>query len=298
MRLVTRPDLDGLTCAVLLSECEPIDSVELVHPQAVTDRRIPIGPADIVANLPYHPSCGMWFDNHLLTDPKAMPPTGFRGRYGKAPSAARLVYEHYLAGRPGLSRHETLVAETDRLDSAQLALEDVVAPSGHILIGLTLDPRTGLGGAREYFDLLLPAMRERAVEEVVALPEVRERAARMREQDHAFREAALAHSRLDANVVVTDFRPLDAIPVGNRFLVFTLFPQANVGVRVHWGPHREKVAVSGGRSIFNRTSRANLGVLMSLYGGGGHAGAGACSLPPATADAQIAEIVAALVRSG
>jgi hypothetical protein len=298
VRLVTRPDLDGLTCAVLLSRCETIDSVELVHPQDVTDRRVTIGPADMLANLPYHPSCGMWFDNHLLTDPKAIPPTGFRGRYGKGPSAARLVYEHYAPGRPDLARYETLLAETDRLDSAQLTLEDVVAPSGYILVGLTLDPRTGLGGAREYFDLLLPAVRERPMEEVVALPEVRERAARMRQQDHAFREAVLAHSRVDANVVVTDFRPLDAIPVGNRFLVFTLFPQANVAVRVQWGPGRQTVAVSTGRSIFNRTSRANLGVLMSLYGGGGHAGAGACTLPPATADARIADIVSTLKRNG
>jgi hypothetical protein len=298
MRLVTRPDLDGLTCAVLLSQTERLDAIELVHPQDVSDRRVPIGPADILANLPYHPSCGMWFDNHLLTDPKAMPPTGFKGRYGKAPSAARLVYEHYLPSHPGLARHETLVAETDRLDSAQLSLQDVVSPAGYILVGLTLDPRTGLGSLREYFDLLLPAVRDRTVDEVLALPEVRERAARMRDQDHAFREAALAHSRLDGNVVLTDLRPLDTLPVGNRFLVFTLFPQANVAVRVQWGPGREKVAVSTGKSIFNRTSRANLGVLMSLYGGGGHGGAGACLLPTATADARIAEIVAALKRNG
>jgi hypothetical protein len=298
VRLVTRPDLDGLTCAVLLSRCETIDSVELVHPQDVTDRRVTIGPADVLANLPYHPSCGMWFDNHLLTDPKAMPRTGFKGRYGKAPSAARLVYEHYAPGRPDLARYETLLAETDRLDSAQLTMEDVIAPSGYILLGLTLDPRTGLGGPRDYFDLLLRAVRERPLEEVLALPEVKERAARMRQQDQAFREAALAHSSVDANVLVTDYRSLDVIPVGNRFLVFTLFPQANVAVRVQWGPGRQNVAVSTGRSIFNHTSRANLGVLMSLYGGGGHAGAGACTLPPETADARIAEIVSTLKRNG
>ena len=297
MRLVTRPDLDGLTCAVLLSQCEQLDSIELVHPQDVTDRRVAIGPADILANLPYHPSCGMWFDNHLLTDPKAMPPSGFRGRYGKAPSAARLVYEHYLPAHRQLARHETLVAETDRLDSAQLTLQDVVTPSGYILLGFTLDPRTGLGSLPGYFGLLLPAVRDRPVEEVLTLPEVRERSLRLREQDHAFREAALGHSRLDGNVVVTDFRSLDTIPVGNRFLVFTLFPQANVAVRLQWGPGREKVAVSAGKSIFDRTSRANLGVLMSLYGGGGHAGAGACLLPAATADARIAEIVTALKRN-
>lgn len=298
MRLVTRPDLDGLTCAVLLSQCEAIDSIELLHPQDVSDRRIAIGPSDVLANLPYHPSCGMWFDNHLLTDAKAMPATGFRGRYGKAPSAARLVYEHYLPGHPALSRHEALVAETDRLDSAQLTMDDVLSPSGYVLVGLTLDSRTGLGSPREYFGLLVAAVRDRPVEEVVELPEVRARAARMREQDRAFREALLAHSRPDANVVVTDLRPLDPIPVGNRFLVFTLFPKANVGVRVEWGPGREKVSVSAGKSIFNRTSRANLGVLMSLHGGGGHVGAGACQLAPATAEAHLAEIVETLKRSG
>jgi len=297
MRLMTRPDLDGLTCAVVLSQCERIDSVELVHPQDVTDRRVTIGPADILANLPYHPACGMWFDNHLLTDPKAMPPTGFSGRYGKAPSAARLVYEHYLAANPDLARHERLVSETDRLDSAQLGMSDVTAPSGYVLIGLTLDPRTGLGSAREYFDLLLPAVRDLSLEEVLVLPEVQHRAARMREQDHAFREAALAHSRLASTVVVTDFRPLEEIPVGNRFLIFTLFPQANVAVRIQRGPGDGKVAVSAGRSIFNKTSRANLGVLMSLYGGGGHAGAGACLLSAATAETQIAEIVSTLQRN-
>lgn len=298
MRLVTRPDLDGLTCAVLLSQCEAIGSVELVHPQDVTDRRIAISASDVLANLPYHPECGMWFDNHLLTDPRAMPPTSFRGRYGKAPSAARLVYEHYRPAHPALSRYEPLVAETDRLDSAQLTREDVLSPKGYVLLGFTLDPRTGLGSLRDYFDLLLPAVRDLTVDEVLALEPVRERVQRMREQDHAFREAALAHSRLEGEVVVTDFRPLDPIPAGNRFLIFTLFPQAGVAVRVQWGPGREKVAVSTGRSIFNRSSRANLGVLMSLYGGGGHAGAGACLLRADEVDAKVAEIVTALQRNG
>jgi hypothetical protein len=298
MRLVTRPDLDGLTCAVLLSECVAIDAVELVHPQDVSERRVTIGPEDVLANVPYHPACGMWFDNHLLTDPRAMPPTGFKGRYGKAPSAARLVYEHYAPSHPAIARHDRLVSETDRLDSAQLTLDDVVSPAGYVLLGFTLDPRTGLGSLREYFDLLLPALRRLPIEEVLALPAVRERVERMRAQDQAFKDAALARSRLEANVVVTDFRGLEAIPVGNRFLIFTLFPQASVAVRVQRGPDKQRVAVSAGRSILNKSSRANIGVLMSLYGGGGHAGAGACLLLPASADAQIAEIVGALQRNG
>ena len=297
MRLVTRPDLDGLTCAVLLSHCETIDSVELVEPQEVTDRQVPIREDDILANLPYHPSCGMWFDNHLLTDARSTPPQGFRGRYGSAPSAAHLVYAHYSPSHPELERYEELVRETDRLDSAQLGLEDVVSPAGYTLLGFTLDPKSGLGNVREYFLELLPALQTSSIQDVLALPAVQDRARQLKEQDRKFREVAVAHSRLDGDVVVTDFRTVDPIPIGNRFLVYTLYPETTLSVRVQRTDAPDKVAVSVGRSIFNRTSRANIGVLMSLYGGGGQAGAGACALPAATADAQIVEIIAALKRN-
>jgi hypothetical protein len=298
MRLVTRPDLDGLTCGVLLAHCESVDSVELVEPQDVTDRRVPIGANDILANLPYHPDCGLWFDNHLLTDARSTPPTGFHGRYGQAPSAARLVYEHYAPHHPELARHERLLRETDRLDSAQLTLQDVLAPTGYVLLGFTLDPKSGLGAPKEYFRELLPVVSAETLEAVLARPSVRERVRRLREQDHRFRETALAHSRLEGSVVVTDFRDVDPVPVGNRFLVYTLFPEASVSVRVERAATPDRVAVSVGRSIFKRTSRANLGVLMSLYGGGGQPGAAACQLPAAGADLRITEIVTSLARQG
>jgi len=297
MRLVTRGDLDGLACALLLTRCEPIDSLELVHPQEIADRRFPITHDDIVANLPYHPACGKWFDNHLLTDKNGIPPRNFKGRYAQAPSAARVVYDHYLPQHPDLARFAELVAETDRLDSAQLTLDDVLAPKGYILLGYTLDPRTGLGAFQDYFRRVLDALGTRPVHEVLGLPEVETRIDRIRDQDRAFRGATLAHSRMEGSVVVTDFRPLPAIPVGNRFLVYTLFPEATVSIRLHWGPRREQVVVSVGRSIFKRTSRTNIGVLLSLYGGGGHAGAGSCMLLPEKVDARLPEIVAALNRA-
>ncbi len=297
MRLVTRPDLDGLTCAVLLSHCETIDSVELVEPQEVTDRQVPIGGDDILANLPYHPSCGMWFDNHLLTDARSTPPQGFRGRYGSAPSAAHLVYAHYSPSHPELERYEELVRETDRLDSAQLELEDVVSPVGYTLLGFTLDPKSGLANVREYFLELLAALPTSSIQDVLTLPAVQDRARQLKEQDRKFREVAVAHSRLDGDVVVTDFRTVDAVPIGNRFLIYTLYPEATVSVRVQQPNAPDKLKVSVGRSIFNRSSRVNIGILMSLYGGGGQPGAGACMLPAATADTQIAEIIAALKRN-
>jgi hypothetical protein len=132
----------------------------------------------------------------------------------------------------------------------------------------------------------------------MALPEVSQRVETLKEQDAAFRDATRSRSRLDANVVFTDFRDLDKIPAGNRFLVYTLFPRANVSVRSHRGPSREQVACAVGHSIFNRTCRTRVGELMSEYGGGGHVGAGTCLLPAQDADARIAEIIERLKRNG
>jgi len=120
----------------------------------------------------------------------------------------------------------------------------------------------------------------------------------MREQDAGFRDVTVAHSTVQGNVVLTDFRGLAQLPVGNRFLVYTLFPEANIQVRLAWGPKRERVVVNVGWSIFNRTCKTNVGVLMSLYGGGGHKGAGSCMLPVETADAQVRQMVDTLRGNG
>jgi hypothetical protein len=298
MRLVTRADLDGLASAVLITASEKIDEILLVHPQDITDKKVAITGEDILANLPYHPACGKWFDHHLLTESNERPPERFEGRYGLAPSAARVVFEYYIEKNPFLRKYEAFIAETDRLDAAQLDLDDVLEPQGYILLGYTLDPRTGLGAYQDYFRSLVQWLHNKPIEEILELPEVKERVARMREQDQAFREATLKNSRLDGNLVVTDFRSLSPIPVGNRFLVYTLFPQANVSMRIHWGPTREHVSVAVGHSIFNRTSRTSVGNLMSHYGGGGHKGAGHCLLPAPEADAKIAEMIATIKKDG
>jgi hypothetical protein len=298
MRLVTRGDLDGLTCAVLITHCEKIEEILLIHPQDVTDKKFRATEDDILANLPYQKGCGKWFDHHLLTRSNERPPESFDGRYALAPSAARVVYEYYVGQHPMLQKYETLLAETDRFDAAQLEMEDVLDPKDYVLLGYTLDPRTGLGAYRDYFLKLVGALQSKPLETVMALPDVRQRVQTLQEQDEAFREATRSRSRLDGNVVLTDFRDLDKIPAGNRFLVYTLFPRANVSVRAHRGPSGDRIACAVGHSIFNRTCRTRVGELMSEYGGGGHVGAGTCLLPAAEADAKIAEIVERLKRNG
>src|SRR5262245_21857461 len=195
MRLVTRADLDGLASAVLITASEKIDEILLIHPQDITDKKVAINPDDILANVPYHPACGKWFDHHLLTASNERPPSLFEGRYALAPSAARVVYDHYVVDHPELRRYAKLVEETDRLDSAQLTLDDVTDPKEYILLGFTLDSRTGLGAYKEYFQSLVGLLKERPIEEILDEPDVTDRVERMREQDAKFRKLTLLHSR-------------------------------------------------------------------------------------------------------
>ena len=95
-------------------------------------------------------------------------------------------------------------------------------------------------------------------------------------------------------MIVTDLREVDELPAGNRFLVYTLFPEAAVSIRIAWGPNREFVVATVGHSIFNRTCPVHVGGLMARYGGGGHRGAGATPLSAENADELVAELISKL----
>lgn len=298
MRLVTRADLDGLTSAVIITMEEPIDEILLVHPQDITDKTVDLRGDDILVNVPYDGRAAKWFDHHLLTDSNEKPPETFEGRWRVAPSAARLVYEYYLEKDPSLKRFEKLVDETDRLDAAQLTPDDVESPQGYILLGYTIDSRTGLGNFEEYFRQLVAWLRTLSIDEVLQQPEVTRRVERIRNEQEEFRSLLRRNSFQINNVVVTDLREVERLPAGNRFLVYSLFPDANVSLRVHWGPAHQSVVAAVGHSIFNRTCKTSVGDLMSRYGGGGHRGAGTCILPIEKAAEAIDEILFELQAAG
>lgn len=296
MRLVTRGDLDGVTAAVLITTMEQIDSIELIHPQDITNKLVKITGDDVIANLPYHPACGMWFDHHELTQSNEQPPEVFKGKHSIAPSVARVVYSYYNSEK--LERFAHLVAETDRFDAAKLTQKDVLDPEGVILLGYTIDSRSGIGGFKEYFAKLVEWLKAMPVEDVLKQPDVVRRVELLRDHNRACLDAFKEHSRQDGNVVLTDFRVLERPPVGNRFLVYTLFPSCNVSVRLQWGPEKKFVAVTLGHNIFNRTSNANCGQICGDFGGGGHRGAAACVVPAAEVDRTVAEIVRRLKEAG
>ncbi|MDA8018900.1 MAG: exopolyphosphatase [Thermoanaerobaculia bacterium] len=290
MRLVTRADLDGLACALILTDNEDFDEIVLVHPQEITDKAVEILPDDTLANVPYHPNCGRWFDHHLLTGSNETPPDNFDGLHRVAPSAAQLVWEYF----DQQAKFTQMVEQTNRFDSGQLAEEDVLRPQGWILLGFTVDPRTGHGDHEAFFHQVLDWLKEHTLREVLLKPEVRSRITAMFEQNEEFCWELMQRSRLDGNVVFTDFRGVKKPTIGNRFLVYTLFPEANVSVRAQFSHAKDCVMLNVGHSIFNRTCNVSVGELMSDYGGGGHYGAGSTPLPIMDADRQILEIIDSL----
>lgn len=294
MRLVTRGDLDGLTCAVIATaHDDEIEEVVLVHPQDITDKKFEITKADILANLPYHPDCGEWFDHHELTASNEKPPEDFVGRHEIVDSAAQLIWEHYGSD----PRWEELVAETNRLDAAKLSVKDVLYPERYILLGFTIDGRTGLGSFDDYFMRCMGWLQEMSIDEILVQPEVVERIERLRREHKVFHELLRQHSEQRGNVIFTDFRECARPPAGNRFLIFAIFPEANVALRVQWGPQRSFLAVTVGHSIFNRTCKTHVADLMSRYGGGGHARAGATPIPVEKGDELLDELLAELAES-
>lgn len=295
MRLVTRADLDGLTSAILLSEVVSLESVEFAHPKDVQDGKFEITNDDILANLPYDSRAALWFDHHLSQVDEGTR-GDIKGKFALAPSAARVIADHYQS--PRFQRYEELLKATDKLDSAQLTRDDIVEPKGWVLVGYTLDPRSGLGAFREYFKHLMNLARTKTLDEILQDPEVKAHVARMARENDAFRQSLMETSKQDGNVVVTDVRGKRSLPTGNRFLIYDLFPSSNVSVRVADGHDGSYVSIQVGRSILNRTCKTNVGALMAQYGGGGHEGAGTCQPPTAECEKTLREIVETLKRNG
>lgn len=283
MRVVTRGDLDGLTASILITEMEQVDEILLVHPQDITDNKVEITADDILANLPYDPRAGMWFDHHAHT---VMPDGAFKGAYAVEPSVARVIYDYYAADK--LQRFAHLVAETDRFDSADLTRNDIDDPQDVILLGFLIDPRTGLGGDfRAQFTSLVERIRTKSLTDVLHDADIRALQNTFRRDDEDFRAFLLANSEVHDKVVVTDYREIENAPVGNRFLIYTTFPDCNVSLRIQWGPGKKLVALNIGHSIFDRSCSVDVGELCRNYGGGGHRGAGGCVLRPMAAGLAI-----------
>lgn len=305
MRLLTRSDFDGLVCAVLLKDVGLIDRYKFVHPKDIQDGKIEVTEGDVLANIPFVPGCGLWFDHHFSEQKRLAEVGEFEGSFKESPSCARVIWDFY-GGHDTFGDHlDSLMEAVDKSDSGDLDASDIERPRDWILLSYVMDPRTGLGRYKDYrisnYQLMENCVewcRSRSPEEILAMPDVQERLNRYYEQTQAFRDMVRENVVPEGNVAVLDLREQNEIYAGNRFVIYTIFPQVNISLTVLWGVNKQNTVFSVGHSITNRTSRTNVGDLLSRYGGGGHRKVGTCQVPNEDAERVRAELIAAMRADG
>ncbi len=290
MRIVTRPDFDGIVCAVLLQAAETVTlPIYWVEPSEIQKGTAQICQGDILANLPYDPRCSLWFDHHFSNQIQ----TSFRGAWRLAPSAAGVIHDFYRQRLE--SRFSELVRQADKIDAAELTLDEVQSPERYpyILLSMTISGRERKD--EPYWNLLVDELGTGSIETVMALEPVKDRCRQVVENNQRYRDFLLAYTKLYDHVAVTDMRSHPDAPDGNRFLSYSLFPECSVHVKARRDARNpQRVSISVGHSIFNRTCNVNVGVMLSAFEGGGHRGAGGCNIDASRADACLGQIISIL----
>jgi nanoRNase/pAp phosphatase (c-di-AMP/oligoRNAs hydrolase) len=301
-QLVTRSDFDGLVCAVLLRHLGLIDDITFVHPKDVQDGAIEITDHDILTNLPYAPGAHIVFDHHHSETLRIGGTPDNHVIDADAPSAARVIYNYYGGAERFPDVSPELMEAVDRADSAAYDIEEILEPTGWTLLNFLMDSRTGLGRFRDFrisnYQLMMmlidACLKHNDVEEILALPDVAERAELFRAQKDAFADQLRRVSRVYGDVVVVDLRDEETIYAGNRFMVYALFPQARVSIHVIWGKQKLNTVFAVGKSILDRTSPTDIGAVMLRYGGGGHVAAGTCQVPHGDSERVLEELIDAV----
>ncbi len=304
MRLMTRSDFDGLACAVLLVEAGIVDEYEFVHPKDLQDGLIEVGPNDVLANVPYVPGCGLWFDHHSSEKERMalMAQHDFEGASLIMPSCARVIYDYY-GGAEAFGRFDQngMMEAVDRCDSGQLGLDEILNPSGWVLLSFIMDPRSGLGYHKAYrisnYTLmkdLIQYCRVFPPEHILQLPDISERVERYFAQEEEYEAMIRENSRVEGDALIIDLLRVPEVKVGNRFKEYAMFPEQNISLRMFWGQRREKVVFTVGHSILNRSSQVNVGQLMLAHGGGGHTRVGTCQVPVDGFESVRDELIAAV----
>ena len=303
-RLVTRSDMDGLVCAVILKELDLIENIKFVHPKDMQDGKIEITSNDITTNLPYVNGVYLCFDHHLsetlrnekrdnhIIDPEAM-------------SAARVVFDYYGGKEKMPDISDDMMTAVDKADAAQFEMNDILEPKGWELLSFLMDARTGLGRFREFrisnYALMMDLIdycKGHTIDDILELPDVKERVELYFRYEKEFKEQIKRCSKVYGNLVVLDLRNEEIIYPGNRFMIYALYPQCNISIHVIWGFKKQNTVFAMGKSIFDRSSKTNVGELALKYGGGGHQAAGTCQIANDKCEIVLNELIEKITNDG
>ena len=223
-----------------------------------------------------------------------------------APSAARVVYNYFQGKEQFHNVNEEMMAAVDKADSAHYNMDDVLNPKGWELLSFIMDPRTGLGRFRNFrisnyslmMNLIDYCKDHNYVEDILRLPDVKERVELYFEYQDKFKEQIKRCSTVYDNLVVLDLQNEDIIYPGNRFMIYALYPQCNISLYFIWGFKKQNSVLAIGKSIFNKISKTDIGELALKYGGGGHENAGTCQVDNEKAGKILKEVIAQINADG
>lgn len=298
-RLITRSDMDGLVCAVLLKDMGVVDEVTFAHPKDMQDGKVEVSANDITTNLPYVEGVYMSFDHHSSEVERVGGEKDNHIIDAGAKSAARVVYDYFGGAEKFPQVSEDMMSAVDKADSAGFSREDIMDPQGWELLSFIMDARTGLGRFREFnisnYQLMMALIDEcrekQDINEILEMSDVKERVDLFRTHLPKFKEQLERCSAIHDHVIILDLRKEETIWAGNRFMIYALFPQSSVSVHVIWGKNKQNTVLAVGKSILNKTSKTKIGELMLSYGGGGHDAAGTCQVSNLKADEELSSIV-------
>lgn len=302
MRLVTRSDFDGLACGALLKEAGIIDHWKFAHPKDLQDGLVEITEDDCLANVPYVKGCGLWFDHHSSEFERNELAGKYKGESRLSPSCAHIVYDYY-GGRERFPQFDDMLEAVDKVDSGNLTVDEIQNPTGWILVGFLMDPRTGLGRWRDFtisnyqlMEKLIDACRTMTTAQILELPDVKERIEVYFEQNQRFMEMVRQYTRVEKDVIITDLRGVNPIYSGNRFLIYSMYPEQNISVWIVDGKGGLGCSAAVGYSVLNRTSHVDVGSLMLKYGGGGHKAVGTCQFKDGEIEEKLPKLLDELIN--
>ncbi|MGN7438891.1 MAG: exopolyphosphatase [Alcanivorax sp.] len=305
-RLITRSDMDGLVCGILLKELDLIDDVMFAHPKDMQDGLIEVGPDDITTNLPYVDTAYLAFDHHASEASRVEGTPDNHVIDVNAPSAARVVYEYFGAAGAFPRVSDAMMDAVDKADSADFSKEEILSPDGWVLLSFLMDARTGLGRFRDFnisnYQLMMKLIDfcrdHNDISEILNLPDVKERVDLYFEHQMKCREQIERCATVHKNLVVLDLRKEETIWAGNRFVIYALFPQCNISIHILWGKNKQNTVFATGKSILDRSSKTNVGELMLKYGGGGHNAAGTCQITNLKSEDVLQELIKQINADG
>lgn len=305
-RLITRAELDGVTCAALLKELGMIDEVHFAHPKDMQDGKVDVTARDIIANLPYNPNAHMVFDHHASELERLKEKPANLVLDPDAPSAANVIYRHFGGEKrfPNISKE--LLATTDKIDAARITQDEILNPQGWVLLGFLMDNRTGLGRHRKFritnFQLmmdLIDILRQHSnIDDILHQHDVAERVRVYAEHAKLARHQIIKCAEVKDKLVILDFRREDEIYSTNRFMVYAMHPDANMSMHIMPGKAGVNTVFAVGKSVLNRSAKLDVGKLMLEYGGGGHKAVGTCQIDNDKAEQVKKELIERILKEG